>query len=87
MADFELTVTAAGSTENRQPVEDRHIAFARDVVAAARRHGVRHIKGEFYGDPRWTKVSMQWTMPGEGSVSRISLRAEASHHVEESADD
>ncbi len=76
--------------DNRQPVEQRHIDFGREVAALARKHGFRNINAEFYGGDdgqRWTKVSMHWNEGRHGEQNRISFRAEATHHCEERAPD
>ena len=75
--------------DNREPVEQRHVDFARALVAVAREHGVRSLKAQFYGGGMgqpWTEVSMQWSEGRHSDRSRISLRAEAIHHCTEVAD-
>ena len=75
--------------DNRQPVEQRHIDFGREMVALARKHGVRSIKVEFYGgsvgEP-WTRVTADWAEGRHGANSRITFRAEATHHADERGD-
>lgn len=72
--------------DNRQPIEPRHEAFARAMVAVAREHGFRDLKCDFYGGKEgemWTRVSMAWHEGRHGSQERISMRAEAIHHITE----
>lgn len=77
-----------GERDNREPIEQRHVDFARALVALAREHGVRNLTADYYGggpldNERWTKVHMSWALGRHGDRSRISLRAEAIHHCTE----
>lgn len=74
--------------DNRQPIEPRHVAFSQAMVKLAREHGVRDLKAEFYGGKgdlgeMWTRVSMTWHAGRHDAKNKISLRAEAIHHVQE----
>jgi hypothetical protein len=69
--------------DNRQPVEQRHIDFGQEVVALARKHGFHHLGVDFYGGERWTRVTMTWHEGRHGSESRITFKAEATHHCYE----
>lgn len=76
--------------DNREPIEPRHIAFARALVALAREHGMRNLTADYYGGGfsdglRWTKIHMSWSEGRHGDRSQITLRAEAIHHAEEVA--
>lgn len=71
--------------DNPSPLNDSHKAFARDLVALCRKHGVNHIHvaqarpGDF-GSPSF---SMNWTAGRHGSDSNICIRAEASVSIGE----
>lgn len=75
--------------DNRQPVEQRHIDFGRDIVALARKHAMRSIRVEFYGgqigEP-WTRVTMDWSEGRHGAASSLSFKAEAIHRCKENPD-
>lgn len=74
--------------DNRSPVEEWHVAFARDVAEMARRHGVRDFSLEFYGNgPEnarpWTRVKAYWHLGRLNEPGDITLRAEATHRTTE----
>lgn len=76
--------------DNRQPVEQRHIDFGREVAALARKHNFRNLNCEFYGgsdgEP-WTRVTMHWSEGRHGAASDLTFKAEATHRCPEKADD
>lgn len=80
---------------DEQPVNDEHIAFARAVVALARKHGANRLKVEFNlsGDRRffedrcnWQTVTFDWSEGRHGDQANIGLRAEARIGVSEGED-
>lgn len=74
----------------REPVEPRHVAFARALVAVARHHGIRDLKAEFYGGAMgqpWTRVSAHWNAGRDGEERAITLSAEVIRCCPEIASD
>lgn len=72
--------------DSRQPIEQRHLDFGREVVALARQHGIKNFQASFYGggfNQPWTRVTMNWSDGRHGSSSQITFKAEATHHCAE----
>lgn len=75
--------------DNIQPISDRHITFARALVALAREHGANSLEVKFSltGTTLWppgsdcgwddVRVTFQWSEGRHGSLSRFALRAES----------
>lgn len=79
-------------SDNEAPVRDRHVEFARAVVALAREHGVGKVSANFSltgsrffhaGKADYTEVRMTWNEGRHGSVGQIHLQAQASLGVDE----
>lgn len=75
-------------------INDRHLAFARAVVALAREHAMDGLKLEFHETFRFNdqpadfnheNISMHWHSGRHGSESQIQLECRASAKIEEKA--
>lgn len=82
--------------DNPSPVKDPHVAFARAVVALAREHGVGMVDIHFHlASSRFfrererydhTRIRAQWAEGRHGDGGRITLQAEATLGVPETAE-
>lgn len=78
-----------------QPVEDRHVTFARALIALAREHGADDLEVRFSltggklwppgKDTGWSdaRVRFQWNEGRHGSPSRAGLYAESFVSIKE----
>lgn len=83
------------ANDKAQPVGDKHIAFARALIALCRQHGANNIEVEFSltGKKMWppskneewsdARVMFTWAEGRHADQSRALLRAETSISIEE----
>ena len=82
-------------TNKEQPVDERHVAFARALIALAREHGADNLEVRFsltgsklYRAEAWSsaRVTFNWSEGRHGSTSQAMLRAESTVTIKEQAD-
>lgn len=78
--------------DNQTPITDEWAAFAQDVVAVCRKHGVAHIHVSqltvgFHGPMPTGHFSFHWSAGRHGDDSQITIKSEATRHVKEKNND
>lgn len=76
-------------------ITDEHRAFARELVALARKHGVNHVNMEFnFGSHKkfreetisnrmWERVTLRWAEGRHGDLNDITLETRAADTFKE----
>ena len=75
-------------SDNQTPITDEMAAFAQDVVAVCRKHGLSYIHvSDCYnvnvGSPFRGRFSFSWSNGRHGDSSKITMKSEATRHVME----
>jgi hypothetical protein len=71
--------------EDRVPITQADIAFARAVAAIARQHGVDRFELKFHGKSpdTWSEVTAHWSQGRHGASGKITLICNAKHECAE----
>lgn len=73
------------SVEDRVPITQADIAFARAVAAIARQHGLKSFELKFHGQSpdTWSQLTAHWSQGRHGASGNITLLCNAKHECAE----